>query len=608
MANIGLNNSLLAEVSWEVCNQLGGIYTVIRSKLPEIVKRTKGNYLLVGPYVDRNIIAEIEPITDENDAVGKAVAKLKLMGYEVIYGHWLVSGSPRVVLINPDFAFNRIENIEQQIFNHFHIDFSDADDLVKSSIMFGDVVKIFFKLLNTECQNENINLIGHFHEWMSAVPLLQLKIENVEIKSVFTTHATLLGRYLAAGDKDFYKKLPNYKWEKEAKRMGIGAQAGLEYYAAHIADTFTTVSGITSEEFEHLYKKPADVITPNGINSKRYFAQYEIQSLHNQAKTKLHRFSIGHFFHNYTFDLDKTIYLFTSGRYEYVNKGYDLTLEALSKLNKKMIEENIDKTVVFFLITRKPAWSINPNVLENRGIMEEVVNTCKAMVNQVRDRVVYEAVKIDDHSTPDLNELVDDYWKLRLKRTLQKWKSKDWPLIITHNLKDDVEDEVLNSLREKQLFNSKLDKVKVVYHPDFIESTNPLFGIDYDDFVRGCHMGVFPSFYEPWGYTPLECIARGVPTVTSDLSGFGNFINDLGVNLDELSIHVNKRKGNKPENSAENLSKFLLNFVKRSRQSRLEVSSALEEFSEEFDWKNMIKYYLNAYSNCFEEKEMAIVD
>ncbi|MGB0431927.1 MAG: glycosyltransferase, partial [Bacteroidia bacterium] len=575
-----LKKSFLAEISWEVCNQQGGIYTVIRSKLPEMVKAFGDNFFLIGPYVDRNIMAEVEEIQGDNDEISRSVQKLRNMGYEVVYGRWLVSGRPKVVLINPDFAFNRMQNIERSLNEAYDIDFTTADDLTKQMLLFGDVVHTFLTVANEEIGQKGNELIAQFHEWMTAPALLQLKLKKTSIKTVFTTHATILGRYLAANTPNYYDIIDNYDWRKESKHYGIFSQSSLEFQGASNANIFTTVSALTSDEFNSLYGQKADVVTPNGLNIRRYLANYEIQNKHLEAKKKIHRFTMGHFFQSYSFDLDKTIYLFSSGRYEYRNKGYDVTLEALKLLNEQMVKENIDRTVVFFMITKKPTWSINPNVLESRGVMEEIDRTCDQVIKQIKERLIYKAVSDDeDHKLPELNELVDDYWKLRYRRTLQNWKEKDWPIIVTHNLKDDVNDEVLNYMRNNRLLNSPLDKVKMVYHPDFIESTNPLFGFDYDEFVRGCHLGVFPSYYEPWGYTPLECIARGVPTVTSDLSGFGNFVTDMGAEHEDLGLHVTKRQGVPDEQAAQNLAKYLLNFIKGSRRARLEYKTRLEEFS-----------------------------
>jgi glycogen(starch) synthase len=164
-------------------------------------------------------------------------------------------------------------------------------------------------------------------------------------------------------------------------------------------------------------------------------------------------------------------------------------------------------------------------------------------------------------------------------------------------LVNDLDDEILNYLRDNQMVNSPLDKVKFVYHPDFITSTNPLFGMDYGDFVRGCHLGIFPSYYEPWGYTPLECIARGVPTVTSDLSGFGKYVLDMGNDdYDDNGIFVLKRDKKAYDKQVDELAKFLHHFVKTTTRYRMIQRNKSEDFSENFDWKVLRSAYEEAYT------------
>lgn len=171
-------------------------------------------------------------------------------------------------------------------------------------------------------------------------------------------------------------------------------------------------------------------------------------------------------------------------------------------------------------------------------------------------------------------------------------------MIVTHLLQDDHNDAILKGLREEQLFNSPIDKVKVVFHPEFISPTNPLFGLEYSQFVRGCHMGIFPSYYEPWGYTPLECIARGVPTITSDLSGFGSYTENINANSQETGVYVLKRKDKTEAQSVEDLAKMLLQFSKTNYNYRAIMRNTLEEFSRTFDWHKLRIHYDEAYAKA----------
>lgn len=591
------NNNFLVESSWEVCNQLGGIYTVIRSKIPATVDKWGSNYCLLGPMVGNEVNVEFDPIDETNTPLGQAVARMREMGYEVKYGHWLVTGRPLTVLLNPENAHNRLEAIKKRHFKHHAIPLRNGDDLYDEVLEWGDVCFTFLKLLQKALGKQT--LITHLHEWMAATPLLDIVAEDIPVKTVFTTHATMLGRVLAMNVEDFYTRLPGFKPAIEARRFNIEALHQIETAAAKNATTFTTVSEVTALECEQLLEKKPDVITPNGLNIARFAAFHEVQNRHQKYKNKIHEFVMGHFFHAYPFDLDNTLYFFTSGRYEYVNKGFDVTLEALKRLNKRMVKDKVDTTVVMFFITKKETWTINPRVLQTRALLEEVRKNCEAITEQMGERLFYAAAASEgDYKLPPLNNLVDDYWRLRYRRSIQAWKDESWPIIVTHNLVNDLDDPILNHMRQAPLVNSPLDKVKVVYHPDFITSASPLFGMDYGQFVRGCHLGVFPSYYEPWGYTPLECIARGVPAVTSDLSGFGRYVKDLEMEDDETGIYVLNRLEQDREKAINDLTTYLYQFVKSTRRYRMLQRNKLEDFSEHFDWRNLTEYYDKAYEDA----------
>ena len=595
-----VSKTLLVETAWEVCNQVGGIYTVIRSKVPTVKEIWKDNYLLLGPAVHPNVDGEFDPITDYNDPIGKVVKLLQERGWDVRYGHWLVSGRPKVVLFNPYSVFGQLGDIKYNLYDHHHVPSQDGDQLLDQVLAFGEMVKVFTKEL---AKSSKWSIIMHFHEWMSVTALPEIRRENIPVTTVFTTHATLLGRYLAMNDPYFYDHLPFVDWEKEAIHFNIETQVKIERAAAHGSHVFSTVSDVTGLECEHLLGRKPDVILPNGLNIERFVALHEFQNLHLQYKQMIHQFVMAHFFQSYTFDLDKTLYFFTSGRYEYRNKGFDLTLEALARLNYKMRKAGMDTVVVMFFITKKPYHSINPQVLQSRAVMNEIRQNCDAITKQIGDRLFYEAAKREDNKLPSLNEFVDDYLRLRLRRTLQSWKSDSLPPVVTHNLMNDGEDDILNFLRSSQLVNHEHDNVKIVYHPDFVSPTNPLFGMEYGQFVRGCHMGVFPSYYEPWGYTPLECMASGVPAVTSDLSGFGDYAMKNMHHQEENGLYVIKRDKRVFDDAANQLTHHLFKFVQMSRRQRIDQRNRVEHSSVAFDWKKLATHYEKAYKMSLERKK-----
>lgn len=588
------DNVLLTEVAWEVCNQVGGIYTVIRSKVPSMMERWGDSYCLLGPYFHNQAQAEFEPTDDYSGPYGQAVLKMRNMGFEVHYGHWLVTGKPLVVLLNPFSVYDRLGDIKYALWANHHIPTPGGDDLLNQIEAFGYQAKIFLQQL-VEPDNTDKSVIAHFHEWMVGTAIPDLRRERTNLRIVFTTHATLLGRYLAMNDPAFYDHLTYVDWLKEAVHFNIETAVRIERAAAHGAHIFSTVSEVTARECIFLLERIPDVILPNGLNIQRFAARHEFQNLHQRYKDKIHQFVMAHFFQSYPFDLDQTLYFFTSGRYEYRNKGFDVTLEALARLNHRMQEAGIKKTVVMFFITKQPYHSVNPAVLQSRVMMEEIRETCKAIEKEIGRKLFYTAASSNDFKLPSLRDFVDDYWQLRYRRTLQSWKTHHLPPVVTHNLVNDQSDDILHFLRTSNMINNAHDRVKIVYHPDFVSVTNPLFAMDYGQFVRGCHLGVFPSYYEPWGYTPLECIARGVPAVTSDLSGFGDYVENKMSGKIEKGIIVVKRRNRSFDDAANQLADALFEYVQYKQRDRIALRNQVESCSEEFDWKNLTRYYTKAY-------------
>jgi len=596
---VSKNKVLLTEIAWEVCNQVGGIYTVIRSKVPEMVRQWSENYFLIGPYAAQEASTDFEEFALPHSAVQKAVEECRSNGMAIYTGVWLVSGRPNTILFDYNSVMDKLGDVKYYYWQHHNIEFKNHDPLLDQVLAFGYMVHHFLSALARYNLDEGVETLAHFHEWMAASAIPDIRKEQIPIRMVFTTHATLLGRYLAMNDPGFYEHLPYVDWENEAKHFNIHATVKLERACVHGAHVFSTVSEVTGKECIHLLGRRPDTTLPNGFNIERFSVLHKVQNLHHKYKALLEQFVKGHFFHSYSFDLNNTLYFFTSGRFEYLNKGYDLTLEALARLNHHLKEHNSPMTIVMFFITKQPVHSINPNVLNSRAMLDKIYTNCDAIIDQIRDRFYRHAASSDgNHRLPNLNEMVDDYWKLRHRRTIQTWKSDQLPPVVTHNLVDDQNDQILNFLRNANLVNREEDRVKVVYHPDFISSANPLFGMEYDDFVRACHLGVFPSYYEPWGYTPLECLARGVAAITSDLSGFGDFIKNVPIGDEEHGIHVINRNNKSFDQAAEELMQKMLNFINTGKRARIDMRNKSEDLSETFDWRNLYQHYENAYQQA----------
>jgi glycogen(starch) synthase len=566
-----------------------------------MVEKWGEDYFLLGPYFSQKAASEFEPISDLDDSpAGRTVRRMRELGYTVHYGYWLVTGKPRVILFDIMSMAPQLDKIKYELWENHRISTLNVEELVNQVLLFGEAVRVYL----TEFAAENARkseIVVQFHEWMAGSGLPDLRRDNVKIATTFTTHATMLGRYLAQSVEGFYNKLPFFDWEHEARNYGIETQATIERLAAQNAHVLTTVSDVTARECEVFLGRMPDLVTPNGLNVTRFSAVHEFQNLHVKFKEQIHEFVLGHFFPSYSFDLDKTLYFFTSGRFEYSNKGYDLTLEALARLNWKMVQANMDMTVVMFIVTKQPYHSINADVLQSRAVLDELQETCTAIEKQVGERLFLATAAGSDHKMPDLNNFVDEYWRLRLRRTIQTWKTERLPAFVTHDLKQD--DGITDFCRKANLVNNERDRVKIVYHPDFISSTNPLFGLDYGQFVRGCHLGVFPSYYEPWGYTPLECIVRGVPTVTSDLSGFGDYIMQIMRDFENRGIYVINRKSQNFSQAADQMADILFKFVRMQRRDRIMQRNRVENISDIFDWTNLRSYYDTAHDLAIKRKK-----
>jgi len=308
---------------------------------------------------------------------------------------------------------------------------------------------------------------------------------------------------------------------------------------------------------------------------------------------------MGHFFPAYTFDLDKTIYVFTSGRYEYRNKGMDLFSEAMHRLNWRLraMPAGERPTVVAFIITRAPTRHINVGVLQNQSMFDDLKKTCGHLENRMGQRLFQTAAQ---GRTPGIADLLDEDGVVRLKQSIHAWRNGRQPAIVTHDLIDDANDPVLKHLRHRGLFNAADDPVKMIFHPEFVSATSPLFNLDYEQFVRGCHMGIFPSYYEPWGYTPMESIALGVPAVTTDLSGFGAYVERHVADNEQQGVYVMNRRTKHFEQTTDDLVNHIMHFLSLTRRQRIELRNRVERLSELFDWSVLVTHYHAAHDMALE--------
>ncbi|CAM5082710.1 unnamed protein product [Eretmochelys imbricata] len=588
--DLPVEDLLLFEVAWEVTNKVGGIYTVIQTKAKITIDEWGENYFLIGPYFEHNVKTQVEVCEPPNPAIKKAVDTLKGQGCQVFFGRWLIEGSPYVMLFDIGSAAWNLDRWKGEFWDACNIGIPFSDREANDALIFGSLTAWFFKELSSQFDDKP-NLIAHFHEWQAGAGLILSRFRKLPVATVFTTHATLLGRYLCAASIDFYNKLDQFDIDKEAGEREIYHRYCMERASVHCAHVFTTVSQITAIEAEHMLKRKPDVVTPNGLNIKKFSAMHEFQNLHAMYKARIQEFVRGHFYGHLDFNLARTLFFFIAGRYEYSNKGADLFLEALSRLNFLLRVHRSDVTVVVFFIMPAKTNNFNVETLKGQAVRKQLWDTAQC-VKEKFGKKLYDALLKGE--IPDLNKILDRDDVTIMKRAIFSTQRQSLPPVTTHNMIDDSNDPILNTIRRIGLFNNRTDRVKVILHPEFLSSTSPLLPMDYEDFVRGCHLGVFPSYYEPWGYTPAECTVMGIPSVTTNLSGFGCFMQEHVADPAAYGIYIVDRRYRSPDESCNQLTQFLYGFCQQSRRQRIIQRNRTERLSDLLDWRYLGRYYMHA--------------
>ncbi|KAI8887337.1 glycosyltransferase family 3 protein [Backusella circina FSU 941] len=589
-------NPLLFEIAWEVANKVGGIYTVIKTKVPVTVREFGDRYCLIGPLSYTTAPMEVEAIEPPAGPLKDTLTSMSAHGVKYLFGRWLVEGSPYVLLFDTGCMYGKLDEWKGDLWRVAGIPSPPSDQETNEAILFGYLVTWFLgdlaaKYSEPSSGSPHPAIIAHFHEWLAGVSIPLIKKRKIDVTTIFTTHATLLGRYLCAGSVDFYNNLREFDVDQEAGKRGIYHRYCIERGAAHCADVFTTVSHITAYESEHLLKRKPDGVLPNGLNVVKFQAVHEFQNKHAIAKEKINDFVRGHFYGHYDFDLENTVYFFTAGRYEYRNKGVDMFVESLGRLNDRLKAAKSNTTVVAFIIMPGSTRSFNVEALKGQAVTKQLRET----VNEIQSRIgkrIYEGALRGGELDPA--QFLSDEDKVLLKRRVFALKNQNLPPIVTHNMVDDATDPVINQIRRLSLYNKPEDRVKTIFHPEFLNANNPLLGLDYEDFVRGCHLGVFPSYYEPWGYTPAECTVMGVPSITTNLSGFGCFMDENIENCEDYGIYIVDRRLKSIEESIQQLSEQMFRFCQKTRRQRINQRNRTERLSDLLDWKRMGLEYIKA--------------
>ncbi|MBI4450820.1 glycosyltransferase [Candidatus Woesearchaeota archaeon] len=579
------------EVSWEVCNKVGGIFTVVTSKALQMLQHYDGNYYLVGPYFPAKAAGNFEEQLPPGN-LRPVFDLLKKEGIECHYGNWLIKGNPAVILLEfSHFAANR-NSIKRQLWESYGLDtlnteYHDFDEPVVWSWAVG-------RLLEEASKDLKGDIVAQFHEWLAGAGLLYAKMRKLPVATVFTTHATTLGRTLAGSGVDLYTVLNQIDPTAEAKQHGpsVWAKHQLEAAAAKASDVFTTVSEITGMEAEKLVGRKPDVLLPNGLDMEKFPTFEQLSIKHRLFKSKIQDFLLFYFFPYYSWDMDNTLIFFLAGRYEFHDKGIDIFIKALGKLNDRMKQESHPKTIVAFFWVPGNVRGIKPELLENRTFYADLKGSVEDSMDDVKHRLLHALITQRDVKKEilfDEDELAD------IKRKVLRFRRKGTPPVSTHDLYNEHEDAIVQTLFSVGLDNKEDDKVKAVYYPIYLTGADGLLDTSYYESMMGCHLGVFPSYYEPWGYTPLEAGALGVASVTTDLAGFGRFICKECAPGPLPGIWVLKRYGKPDDDVVDQLAETMHYYASLPTQQRVENKIAARTIANMADWKYFIERYIEAH-------------
>lgn len=575
----------LFEVSWEVANKIGGIYTVISEKANLVYQKYKNHYYLIGPYLEERGLQEVR-LQSLPSKLQELENIARNLGLKIYFGEWLINGYPPVILIDFKNWLSRANEIKYYLWENHGVDSLRAGDDFTLPVVWSSAVGAILKRFLADKR-----AIVHSHEWLSGTVNLEL-LANNQVKTIFTTHATVLARSLAGAGIEFWKELSFIQPDQKAREFKIEAKHLLEKACAQKSDFLTTVSSLTQKEVEAFFGRKVDALLPNGINLFRFPTIEEITYAHRKNKEAIQKFLLYYFAPYYPVEIDDSLIYFISGRKEIKNKGIDIFIKALGLLDKMLTQANFQKQIfVFIFVPETAKQKINQEVMNNlltyRSLEEQLEHLDEKILKEVLHSLIHqETLKIED--------LFDHKTYLEITRTLKKLKKEKSPPLSIFDLPSN--NEILILLKSANLLNQRTNKLKIIYYPTYLSSTDGFLNLTYYEAVSGAHLGVFPSFYEPWGYTPLETAAAGVATVTSDLSGFGEFIaNNLEINPKFPGVFILKRKNQKEPEVIEDLAKIMFEFAQLAHSERVQNKLEARRIANFCTWEKLIENYFNLY-------------
>ena len=548
MATGFLSPDYIFESSWEVCNKVGGIYTVLSTRAKTLQDALRDRIIFIGPD-----LAEANSLYFKEDHAlfGEWRKQAGKDGLAVRVGRWKVPGEPIAILVDFTQYYKDKNDIYTKLWERYQVDslhaYGDYDEASMFSYGAAKVVESFYGFY----LDPSKRVIYHGNEWMTGLGLLYINDKLPQVATLFTTHATSIGRSIAGNNKPLYDYLFAYNGDQMAEELNMQSKHSIEKQTAKYVDCFTTVSEITANECKELLDKPVDFVLPNGFEDDFVPKGAQFTRKRNLARKRM--FEVANALLGVDFDDKETLVVSTSGRYEFRNKGVDVYIEAMNRLLR---DSSLNKKVLAFIDV--PGWVGEPR-----------------------------------------QDLVD---------RLKSGRKFDTPLhvpMITHWLHNMSHDNVLDMLKYLDMQNRRDDNVKLIFLPSYLNGDDGIFNMKYYDLVLGNDLCIYPSYYEPWGYTPLEAVAFKVPCITSDLAGFGLWANSEigrpgeiidGVKVIHRTDYNYSEVADRIKETVSEYSNFTAADVKKSRDNA-------EKLSKKALWSNFIKYYYQAYDFALRRAE-----
>lgn len=528
------------ESSWEVCNKVGGIYTVLSTRAKTLGCELHDNLIFIGPdfgRVDHSLFSQ-------DDTLFPAwTAKAAQEGIAVRVGRWQIPGNPIAVLVDFSPYFERKNDTYAGMWNDFRVDslhgYGDYDEASMFSYAAGRVVESFY---NFQLKGKYGNVIYQAHEWMTGLGALYVRKHVPAIATIFTTHATSIGRSIAGNNKPLYDYLYAYNGNQMAQELNMVAKHSIERQTAQNVDCFTTVSDVTANECRQLLDRACDAVLMNGFESDFVPTASKFTAARKKARQTM--FAVANALTGRVFP-DSTLIVATSGRYEFKNKGIDVFIESLCRLNDR---DSLKHQVLAFV--EVPAWVAGPR-------------------QDLMDRLVWS----QSYETPLPNP------------------------VITHHLHNEGDDNVLNMLRWNNMQNSINDNVTIIFVPCYLDGADGIFNLSYYDMLIGNDLCVYPSYYEPWGYTPLESVAFKIPCITTNLSGFGMWVNKEKGSQSHIQdgVEVIERTDYNWDFVADAIANTVENYAGMPQAKITAARKKAHAIAKKALWDNFIHQYWEAY-------------